>query len=258
MTVLNLAQTFSVIHVQGEKTADFLQSQLTNDVRQASNDSLQWQAYCNRQGLVQSIFALWGKQNDFYLLVAKDLVPVTLDLLKKYGVFARIRCEVLSPEIVLQLDAQSEKNLQWKIKAFNAQQLMLVWPSHFTVMPALASDELMLRFQFMQHQFPWLCQKTMDLFRPHDLHLPELSIVNFQKGCYPGQEIIARTHYRGKPKQSFFVYQEAGIKDVQPGQALLEGDQQVGQVVDAVASANTTYMSAVLLLSYAEAKLPKN
>jgi folate-binding protein YgfZ len=258
MTTLNLTQTLSVIHVQGEKTADFLQSQLTNDVRQASEDTLQWQAYCNRQGLVQSIFALWGKQNDFYLLLAKDLAAVTLSLLQKYGVFAKIRCEVLSPEIILQLEAQSEKNLQWKIKEFNAQQLMLVWPSHFATMPAIGSDDLLLRFQLMQHQFPWLCQKTIDLFRPHDLHLPELSIVNFQKGCYPGQEIIARTHYRGKPKQSFFVYQEGGVQDIQPGQLFQEGDQQVGQVVDAIIGENTTYISAVLLLSYAEAKLPKN
>lgn len=248
MLILNLSAAFKVLHVHGEKSAEFLQGQLTNDVKQASNDALQWQAYCNRQGLIQSMFGLWGSGSDYYLLIAQDLVDITLVLLQKYGVFSKIQCCVLSPTVSLTLENQAEKNLVWTVQRFSSDELQLLWRSQFT--EATLPDAFMMRLQFIQHGFPWLCEKTSNLFRPHDLNLPELGVVNFQKGCYPGQEIIARTQYRGKPKQKLIVRVEEGRKDFQPGQLLMEEGRQVGQVVDAITCASTTYITSAMSLKH--------
>jgi folate-binding protein YgfZ len=247
MATLNLQSCFKVLHIMGEKAFSFVQNQFTNDVRQASTHRLQWQAYCDRQGLVQSIFGLWGKEDHFYLLMSVDLLENTQKLLEKYGVFSKIHFQVLSPAIHLTLENQAEKNLQWEIKEFNQTKLHLCWKSWFDPQTSSSEDLIILRQAFIQHGFPWLSEKTVQLFRPHDLNLPTLGIVNFKKGCYPGQEIIARMQYRGKPKYGLHCLNIEGAQDFQPAQAIMEGERQIGTVVDSVKMANRIYLSAVLL-----------
>ena len=97
--ILNVSTAFKILHLSGEKTAEFLQSQLTNDVKQCQPGMLQWQAYCNRQGLVQSIFGLWGVGQDYYILIAAEVLENTLSLLQKYAVFFKITLSDASHEL---------------------------------------------------------------------------------------------------------------------------------------------------------------
>src|SRR3989338_8200941 len=249
--ILNVSAAFKILHLSGEKTAEFLQSQLTNDVKQCQPGMLQWQAYCNRQGLVQSIFGLWGVGQDYYILIAAEVLENTLSLLQKYAVFSRVKIFVLEgTEIVLTLLHQTEKNLNLAIENFSEKKLQLIWRScfdslfHASVMPQ--EDMLFLRRLLIHHHFPWLSQTTINVFRPHDINLPELHIINFKKGCFPGQEIIARMHYRGTPKQGLYIFQLPHLPAYSPGQILMKDDKHIGQIVDVVCLNNRTYLSAVL------------
>lgn len=244
MRTLHLSPYFKILHISGVQAQNFLQGQLTNDVTQARKDRLQWQAYCTRDGLVQSIFALWGEEKNYYLLIAVDLADATQQLLQKYARFSQVSC-TLCPErsITLTLQHAEHKTLQWQIEACDTQQLQLTWHSVF---PDCVDDFTLLRAALIDHQFPWLCQATSDCFRPHDIHLPELQIVCFTKGCFPGQEIIARMQYRGKPKQGFYIFHLPGQHNFLPGQAVIRAEKQVGQIIDAVYFSDQTAFSMVL------------
>ena len=244
MKLLNLSSHFTALQVSGEKSTEFLQSQFTNDVKQIVEGQLQWQAYCNRQGLVQSIFGLWREANDYYLLIANDLFQKTENLLQKYAAFSKVNLQILPlNKITLELLSATEKNIYWAIQSFDQQHLQLNWHSDYC---ETDDDFIILRAALIEHRFPWLCASTSDCFRPHEINLHELEIINFKKGCFPGQEIIARMHYRGKAKQGLYIFQLAGRRDFLPGQIIYNEEQQIGQIIDSVYLKDQTVLSMVL------------
>jgi folate-binding protein YgfZ len=244
MRQLNLALHFKILHVSGEQSTEFLQSQLTNDVKQIVEKQLQWQAYCSRQGLVQSIFGLWRDASDYYLLIANDLFEKTHELLKKYAVFSKVNVQQLPlNHITLELLSPTEKNIDWTITNFDQHSLQLSWRSDYDQDD---DDFVVLRAALIEHRFPWLCANTSDCFRPHDINLPELEMINFKKGCFPGQEIIARMHYLGKAKKGFHVFHLNGCQDFLPGQIMYKENQAIGEIIDCVYLHDQTLLSTVV------------
>tara|TARA_B110000967_G_scaffold64579_1_gene66519 strand:+ start:55 stop:672 length:618 start_codon:yes stop_codon:yes gene_type:complete len=79
---------------------------------------------------------------------------------------------------------------------------------------------------------PNIYHETQETFIPQSINLDIISAINFKKGCYTGQEIVARTHYLGKPKRR--MYKASFHSESQPlyGQTLVDGEESVGQVVD--------------------------
>lgn len=244
MRTVDLSSYFQIVQVSGEQAERFLQSQLTNDLRQSVPEQLQWQAYCTRDGLVQSIFGLWSHGGHYYFLLNRELVEKTCALLQKYARFSQVTFSVLQDiSIVLTLYEASEKNMHWHINTFDTSQLQLAWYTEFL---DCTDDFILLRALLIKHEFPWLCQATSGCFRPHEINLPNLHLVSFTKGCFPGQEIIARMHYRGKLKQGFYTFQLVGVKELCPGQIIVQAEKQVGVIVDAVCVRDETFVSMVL------------
>ena len=245
---LDLSDDFKILQVAGKDASSFLQNQLTNDVRQSSFKILQWQAICSRAGLVQSIFGLWGTEENYYLLLPVATLENTLNILNKYAVFSKVKLNLLSDVKILfhfKNETESESKTAWLIESFNSNQLFLAWPNApfiFNDAPAL----LQIRAAFIIEKFPWLTAETIDCFRPHEINLIDLNIINFKKGCFPGQEIIARMHYRGKVKQKLYAIQTQKVVNYSPGTVLFVGGKKIGQVVDSIFLNNTHYLSVVL------------
>ncbi len=120
-------------------------------------------AHCNPQGRVISLFWLFTEGCDFYLKMPKTLLPIALKALQKYAVFFKVSLEINDS-----LEA-SGSDEEWKL--FN-----------------------------IVSNIPTIYPESSEKFLPHDLNLPELGGVSFDKGCYTGQEIIARMQYKAKLK----------------------------------------------------------
>jgi len=69
-------------------------------------------------------------------------------------------------------------------------------------------------------------------FTPHMLNLDLLGAVSVDKGCYPGQEIVARTHFRGTTKRRCLRFESA--EPVSPGDKVSAGDHDIGEVINAI------------------------
>ena len=178
----------ATIRVSGADASDFLQGQLTNDVRRLDAEDEILAAWCSPKGRV-----LW-----FGTVVATDtgfalsaLAEIADDIVRRLAVFrfrARVEFEVVA-------DGQ-------------------------TADPAVLVDT----------GYPWVGSAQMEQFTPHMLNLDLLDAVSLDKGCYTGQEIVARTHYKGATRRRTLKF--ACDRPVGSGEKLTAAGRNVGEVLN--------------------------
>jgi folate-binding protein YgfZ len=181
------------ISVSGPDAGSFLQGQITCDVTTLEDGQYTLGAYCNIKGKVESLFYLIRNDDTYFLYLHPDLADPTLTELKKYAVFSKVAIELCEIALPPEL-ARSEE-----------QQILA--------------------------QIPQLYPETVGLFFPHDLNLPELDAVSFTKGCYRGQEIVARMQHRGNLKRRMYFFISSKCK-LNPGDEITGADNTaVGKIV---------------------------
>jgi len=181
------------ISVSGPDAGKFLQGQLTCDVIALEDGQYTLGAYCNIKGKVESLFYLVRDDDTYFLYLHPDLAERTLSELKKYAVFSKVTLDL------------SEKSLPPELARSEEQQVLA--------------------------QIPQLYPETVGMFFPHDLNLDELDAVSFTKGCYRGQEIVARMQHRGNLKRRMYFFIASKCK-INPGDDIVGADNTaVGKVV---------------------------
>lgn len=197
--------------VAGEGAKKFLQGQLTCNLDDITPTSSSLGAHCNPQGRIISLFRLFVFRDQYYLQMPRELIPVATAALIKYAVFFKVTLQDATD--TLEQIAYSGPALQ----DLPTHALVLsegVFP--YTVIIAEAStafaDKLNLKdpgsvFKSMDISagIPAIYPETSEKFLPHEINLHKLQGISFNKGCYTGQEIIARMHYRGKLKNHMYL-----------------------------------------------------
>ncbi len=237
--LLNHLQSLNVI---GEKAAEFLQGQLTIDISKVDSPSLG--AYCNIKGRIISLFYCVKISNKhFKLIMPSQLINSTQKKLIKYGAFSKVSIAPSSEVIGLYKDMEhrdflflNDKTLENDLSKINA--------------PLFGSISYHYR-QLLNH-IPSLYLNTQNHWLPHKIGLDRLNAIDVKKGCYLGQEIIARMHFKGKQKYgvSHFISEEALL----PGDKIERGNQTIGDVIDICPTLdNKTLVLGSILLSYTRA-----
>ncbi len=187
---------YSTIVVSGADAEEFLQGQLTADLQQLDGSEPRRSAWCNPKGRVICVMIL-ARQGDGYALT----LPTELaeHVVQRLTVF-RFRAKV-------EFDIQA-------VDMGSAQDL----------------DDL--RLDQLRAGMPEIYGAQSEQFTPHMLNLDLLGAVSLEKGCYTGQEIIARTHFRGATKRRLHRFESA--EPVSPGDKVSEGERNVGEVVNAI------------------------
>lgn len=199
-----------LLKVSGGDAKKLLQGQLTCQMEDVSPLQSRLGAYCNPQGRVISLFRIFQFANDYYLYMPQSLVPITLAALKKYAVF-------------------------FKVALTDATQDL----------PNLASAITLEPYADVYAGIPAIYPETSGLFLPHDLNLPALQAVSFEKGCYTGQEIIARMEFRGKPKKHLYAATLKNISPIKPGADIYSTQDKsrvVGNIVDTMQNENICHI----------------
>lgn len=200
--------SFSALTLQGADAEKFLQGQLTLDVSKLELEGRRLPtAICDLKGRVQ--FGLWIQrraEDAFELIVSADLQDSLVKHIKKYGAFSKI---TLSPPITLTpalIHGQADFEVEARSDALEWQQV------------AIANGQA------------WITAATSGLFQPQELRLHQRDGVNYDKGCYLGQEIVARLYFRAKPKA--WLHRIAGTGELpQAGQQLTADVQVVNAVI---------------------------
>ncbi|MBS0446926.1 MAG: folate-binding protein YgfZ [Proteobacteria bacterium] len=233
-----------VLRASGADAATFLQSQLTNDVVSLEGGAARLAGYCSAKGRLQASFIVWRPSPDEFLLAcAADLLPATLKRLSMFVLRARCRLSDASAEIPLsglvgpsvpagadwsRFDADGATTIVLPKAAGTRRALVAGHPPQGAAMAAET-----WRWLDVQSGVPLIVAATVDRFVPQMANFELLRGVDFKKGCYPGQEIVARSQYRGTIKRRMFLFDVDAA--AQPGDEVFhdaDPGQPAGMVVN--------------------------
>lgn len=208
--MLALLTSLGVIRITGEKASEFLQGQLTCDI----NELPSLAAYCNLKGRVLSSMYITKHENQFFCIVHKSIIDLTIQTLNKYGVFSRVEITDISQQWqVYGSDKPSDVDI---IIPVSDQRYLQI--SQQQVTPD--TPELDWQRLDIEDGIAWITEATAEKFTPHMLNFPLLGAVSFNKGCYLGQEVVARTEHLGKVKRQIEKIKLDTTQNLKPGDAL--------------------------------------
>jgi len=258
--VADLSQ-LGVIAFHGDEAASFLQSQLTNDVRGLQVDAAQWNGYCSPKGRLLGNFLVWRQGEDYCLQLSGDILPSVLKRLSMFIMRAKVQGRDASDEHVRLVVAGKQAaarvsatmgvlpNTTMHTINGEAGQVIRVGDDKFvlSILPERAATVWQgLRetatpvgapvwdWLRLNAGIPMIVAATQEQFVPQMVNFEVIGGVSFQKGCYPGQEIVARSQYLGKLKRRMFLA-HVDVEAV-PGDSLYSADiegQATGMVVNA-------------------------
>lgn len=250
----------ALIRVSGNDAAKFLQSQLTNDIYEVSEEQSQFAAWCSPKGRMLVIFRIFYAADGEYLLelprsllepiskrlqmfiLRSDVTLSTGDESATFGVTGEIAAklfpglpendysQVIGNGIVIARIPGENPRFQLAGKTETIQDAR----SQLENDAVIANGDLW-RWLDIQASQPSVWPETQERFTPHMLNLDLLGGVSFSKGCYPGQEIVARTKFLGKVKQR--MVRARTDAEAERGDAVFSKDalrQAAGYVVDAI------------------------
>lgn len=267
---------YRLLEVRGAEAEKFLQGQLTCSAADVGAELSSPGAYCTVKGRVVASFQLLRPQPDlFWLRMRADLLDITARTLGKYIVFSKAKLAPADPIVGIGLHGAAAASL--------LSELIGPLPSrqHATVSYGdgllRQCDEAATQYEYWgpaatalavwSHCAPrciaigsrywrWLqirsdnaeiCAATSEMFLPHMLNYHATGAINFKKGCYTGQEIVARTHYRGQVKRHLLRAALLGAAPAAGSDITDRAGKSVGNVVDSVStSAEAAELLAVV------------
>jgi len=229
---------FTSILVSGADARTFLQGQLTADMDTLTRDRPLLASVNSAQGRVQAVLHLTERDEGIVLTLVSPLVENTIQRLRKYVLRSKVKIEMLPavrPELVEGL---------WTFASSDQE--------HCDGLSANGPEKTLL--SHIRAGVPHIFPETHEAFVAQMLNLDVLGGISFEKGCYTGQEIIARAHFRGAVKRRMFRF-AAKCAAPTPGTRLLANGEHAGDVVYAAATESGCELLAVVSLAQADAAL---
>lgn len=269
----------AVVEIKGSDAIAFLQSQLTQDVNRMQAGCAALAGYCTAQGRLLASLVLMPTEDEQSVLamVSADLVEPLLKRLRMFVLRSKV---TLEPRPDLLVTGWLVRDTLAAAQATGSALPVAVWacqgtpygrwiaapltsqmPPRFWVVASPVQHDALLnatagqRLDYQTNErwrsfdiqagLPWIEKATQDLFIPQMVNLDLTDGVSFTKGCYPGQEVVARAHYRGTVKRRMHLGKGQNSEMPQPGAdvyCLSEGPEPCGRVVNAVALEQTLWV----------------
>lgn len=223
----------AIIEVNGEDAGRFLQGQLTCNINELTSEHASIAAFCNAKGRMISTLLVMRTQFGFLLVLPASLLDTVSKKLQMYILRAKVTLatpenltligiigqpdipDITPPDQDFSCSANEDTLL---IKMPCNQRFLCIAPLNTTSAPPFSTlpDGPLAewRFQDISGGFPWFEAPQSEQYIPQMLNIDQLGGVSFNKGCYTGQEIVARTHYLGKAKRQLYL---AEIQEILPG-----------------------------------------
>ena len=243
----------ATLRIEGQEAASFLHSQFTCDVNALAVGEQVPGAYCNPKGRAIAVFHLLRDEDGFFLLLPEDLADTVVNRLRMFRMRAKAEIDTLTDTKVIGLigSYQESPSALWNLDDYRS----LTFACKESPIVAAAGTERVLysdywRLAGILAGDPQVFASTSEAFIPQQINLDLVGGVSFRKGCYPGQEIIARVRYLGRIKQRMIAASlHNDGSSPEPGTGLFtpnRPDQKSGMVVDVVSSGNITWVLAMI------------
>jgi folate-binding protein YgfZ len=237
----------SLLACEGIDAAAFLQAQSMNDVRALAPGQWHWNGWLNPKGRVICLFALWRRGEQEFALLLPDFPAAELQpLLQRFVFRSKLRLSAIDDQVVAgefaatpgvdsarrEFVAAHGEGSDFDLSGEGGARLWRVLqPDSAEAAAAAAGFDAAWLEADLAHGLPRLDASQREAWTPQMLSLDRLRAFSLSKGCYPGQEIVARTHYLGQAKRTLVRLLGAGPR---PGMEVLGADgRAVGTVVAA-------------------------
>lgn len=217
-----------IIKVSGEDAESFLQNQLTNDIRNVTETTHQLSAWCSPKGRIIATFQIFKRNGPFFLIASADLIEHLIKKLRMYVMMSKVTVEDVSDSLVhfaysgIQLDpAPTDSNQTLHHKSFSILKITGNTP-RFEIIgnfddakelwqqcAATASVVKTNGWNYLNilAGLPSITEASSEAWIPQMVNYIAIGGVDFKKGCYPGQEVVARLNYLGKTKRRMYRLQ---------------------------------------------------
>lgn len=275
-TIVAPLTDYAVIRASGEDAAGFLHNLLSNDIKNLTADALRFAGLCTPKGRLIATFHIWHDGPDLLLALSADIQPAILKKLSMY--ILRSKVKLTQADVVLvglagrdamavARDALGAAPAPMQIADIAGGQVLGLAADRYLI--ALASANAIAAWPKLAEKArpagtaawrwieiaagqPRVVAATQEAFVPQmvNMEVPAVSGVSFNKGCYPGQEIVARTQYLGKVKRR--MYRASLDSPLPPGTDVFtpeSGDQHCGALVTVAPAPGGGYESLVVVQS---------
>ncbi len=276
----------AVLTVTGNDAEQFLQGQTTCNIRDVSETQSSIGAFCTAKGRTISTFLIGKRQQSFLLVVPAELLPVVKKKLQlyvlrsdvhlndssdSYSLFGFIRTNSVAenplvPEQPLAALPVNDGTVISLPTITAAPRCLAILPANtaigiwkdYAAQGMQTGNSSEWRTLDILSGIPWLNLLTTEQFIPQMLNLDQLGGISLNKGCYTGQEIVARTHYLGKAKRKMYLAECHATEPPEAGSAIIApedaSDQAVGSILSLQAMTTGFVMLIILQTGYAQSE----
>ena len=213
----------AILDITGEDAQTFLQNQVPSDIRLLNPERAQISGWCTAKGRLLTTFVLWPIKDGYRLVLASDVRDSIAKRLRMYVLRLKVQVTVVDEPVYGLLDVPAATPTEfdglmlpatdWQVSCndritivrLDSERCLLIGRINLDTVSAATSTASAAWYRAdITHGFPLVTLATSEHYVPQMINLDKLGGVSFKKGCYPGQEIVARTHYLGKIKRHLY------------------------------------------------------
>jgi folate-binding protein YgfZ len=208
----------STVLFSGPDALDFLHAQLSSDIRALQEGDATFACYCTPRGQVLGLLLVGRSNQGYRVTAAAELLPGIVQRLKMFVLRSKVEVDFPLDLEVSGLPPQGEYPETFEV--FTTETV----PLHYAIGPTGSTTEQNCdswRLRELGFGISWLNAHTAEKFIPQMLGFDNIGAVNFRKGCYPGQEIVARARHLGKVKRKPLIATAVGLGGLTDSSSIL-------------------------------------
>ncbi|SHL58978.1 hypothetical protein SAMN05428972_0238 [Rhodanobacter sp. OK091] len=226
--------------IEGPDATAFAHAQFSSNVNSLATGQWQFSAWLDPQGRVRALFHLIRLADDRYLVLLRGGSAMAMaEALRRFVFRSKLTLTALPPRAL-----STGPSMAPNMISDDTQILSLGCGTHSLQITASDIGDDAWRLPQLRAGWPWLPTQMLNELLPAALSLQRLQAVAIDKGCYPGQEIVARLHYRGGHKRHLHSVTLSQVANA--GDMLRDSDREVGCVLDVVTTQDNIAALVVL------------
>tara|TARA_E500000331_G_scaffold332382_1_gene355527 strand:+ start:286 stop:1074 length:789 start_codon:yes stop_codon:yes gene_type:complete len=235
-----------VLTISGEDAGELLQGQMTQDIRKLEDEKIHITSFCNVQGRVIASAFIQGRNDQYDLILSSEIIDDLENHLKRYVLRSKVVIEQSIEKTFgsYKSDVNEDSKEYGSLKNDPERVLILSTQAPKSIDNFITSEEW-IRCD-IENKIAIIDKESSEKFIPQMLNLDILDAVSFSKGCYTGQEVVARVQHRGKVKKRMYKINIKETDSVDPHTQIMAQKKSVGNIVLSKKIANDCICLAVI------------
>ena len=235
-----------VLTISGEDAGELLQGQMTQDIRKLEDEKIHITSFCNVQGRVIASAFIQGRNDQYDLILSSEIIDDLENHIKRYVLRSKVVIEQSIEKTFgsYKSDVNEDSKEYGSLKNDPERVLILSTQAPKSIDNFISTEEW-IRCD-IENKIAIIDKESSEKFIPQMLNLDILDAVSFSKGCYTGQEVVARVQHRGKVKKRMYKINIKETDSVDPHTQIMAQKKSVGNIVLSKKIANDCICLAVI------------